>query len=329
MSNTNRRSKISGRRNNLMAEISQREAYGRALAAYGGINPRIVAVDADTSTSTFSSFFAEKFPDRFFNTGIAEPCLVDVAVGLALGGLIPFANAFAALLSLRALEQVRTCVCYARTNVKLAASYAGLSDFKDGPTHFATKDIAIMRTLPEMTIIVPADATEVAAWVPIVAEYDGPVYLRLSRAATLPVHKESPLLTIGKGLVLHPGHDITIIATGSMLGRSLKAAREIANIGISARVIEIHTIKPLDVDLICQAAAETGAVVTAEEHTIIGGLGGAVAETLSENCPVPMVRVGIHDTFALTAKDADSLMDAYELAVSDIVKAVEKVLTKK
>lgn len=312
-----------------MAEISQREAYGRALAAYGAINPKVVVLDSDTSASTLSSFFAEKYPERFFNTGIAEPCMVDVAVGLALGGFIPFANAFAALISLRALEQVRTCVCYARTNVKLAASYAGLSDFKDGPSHYATKDIAIMRSMPEMTVIVPADAIEIAAWVPIIAEVDGPVYFRLSRAATLPVHVTSPQLSIGKGLVLQPGNDATIFAAGSMVGRSLKAAQQLEEKGISVQVIELHTIKPLDIELVCEAASRTGAVVTAEEHTIIGGLGGAIAECLSENCPTPLVRVGIRDTFALTALNPDLLMDSFGLAVSDIVIAVEQVLVKK
>src|SRR4030042_5811226 len=158
-----------------MAEMAQREAYGRALAAYGEQNRRIFVLDADTSASTLSNFFAQKYPDRFINIGIAEPCMVDVGVGVALAGKIPFVNAFAALLSLRAIEQIRTCVCYARTNVKLAASYAGVSDFKDGPTHHSITDIALMRALPEMTVIVPADKMEIEAWVPVIAEYDGPV----------------------------------------------------------------------------------------------------------------------------------------------------------
>ncbi|HLE04812.1 MAG TPA: transketolase family protein, partial [Anaerolineales bacterium] len=185
-----------------MGVMSIREAYGRALAAYGAENPEVVVLDADTSFSTLSHFFAEAFPDRFFNVGIAEPCLVDVAVGLALGGKIPFANAFAALISLRAAEQVRTSVCYARTNVKLAAGYAGLSDFKDGPSHNAIMDLAVMRAMPEMIVIVPADAVETSKWVKVVAEYDGPVYLRLSRAAAPPVHDESLKVEIGKGLTL-------------------------------------------------------------------------------------------------------------------------------
>ena len=188
-----------------MGALAIREGYGRGLAEYGLVNPNVVVLDADTSGSTFSSFFAERFPDRFYNIGIAEPCMVDVAVGLALGGAVPFVNAFAAILSLRAMEQIRTCVCYARTNVKLASSYAGLSDFKDGPTHHAITDIALMRALPEMTVIVPADAAEAARWVPIIAEYDGPVYLRLSRGSALPAGNEGLPLEIGRGLTLREG----------------------------------------------------------------------------------------------------------------------------
>jgi len=308
-----------------------REGYGRALADYGEVNPDVVVLDADTSASTLTCFFARRFPERFINVGIAEPCMVDVAVGLALGGKIPFANTFAALLALRAMEQIRTCVCYARTNVKLVAHYAGLSDFKDGPTHHSIVDIAAMRALPEMTVIVPADALEAAKWVPIMAEYDGPVYLRISRAATLAVHDEARglQLTIGAGITLREGHDVTIASTGSMVGRSLLAAENLAREGISTRVLEIHTVKPLDVSLLRQAAEETGAIVTAEEHSIIGGLGGAVAEALASVYPVPLERVGIADTFTRTALDPDSLMDACGLAVTDVASAARRALARK
>ena len=309
-----------------MAEMSQREAYGRALADYGALNPNVVALDADTSASTLSSFFAKRFPERFINVGIAEPCMVDVGAGLALAGLIPFVNGFAALLALRAVEAIRTNVCYARTNVKLAASYAGLSDFKDGPTHHAITDIAFLRALPEMTVIVPADANEIARWVPVIAEYDGPVYLRLNRSATLPVHGADVQVAIGRGMLLRPGRDVTLVAAGAMVGRSLLAADRLAEKGISARVVEMATVKPLDRELICQAAEETGAIVTAEEHSIVGGLGSAVAEAVSEACPVPVVRVGIRDTFARTAPDPESLMDAFGLAVTDIVMAAERAV---
>lgn len=312
-----------------MADMSVREGYGRALAKYGEFNPHVVVLDADTSASTFTNFFAERFPERFFNIGIAEPCMVDVAVGFALGGKVPFANAFAALVTLRAMEQVRTCVCYARTNVKLVGHFAGLSDFKDGPTHHSITDLANMRAMPDLTVIVPADAAEAAQWVPIVAEYDGPVYLRVSRASALPAYQEGTPLKIGRGLTLRQGRDVTLVATGSMVGRSLVAADNLAKDGIDARVLEIHTLKPLDDDLILQAAEETGALVTAEEHTIIGGLGSAVAETLCTGHPAVLERVGIADTFACTAFDPETLMNAFGLAVDDVVAAAKRAIMRK
>ncbi len=312
-----------------MAEISMREAYGRALAAYGGVNPRVLALDVDTSASTLSSYFAGQFPGRFFNIGIAEPCMVDVAAGLALGGFIPFINGFASILSLRALEQIRTCVCYARTNVKIAASYAGLSDFKDGATHYSISDLANLRALPEMTVIVPADAAETADWVPIVAEYDGPVYLRISRAGALPVHQAGTPLHLGKGRTLRAGGDLTLVAMGAMVGRCAEAAEQLAARGISARLLEMHTLKPLDRDLLLQAAEETGALVTAEEHNIIGGLGSAVSEVLAEGSPKPLERVGIRDRFCPTGRDLDTLMDACGLSVAEVVAAAQRVLQRK
>ncbi|MDD5398582.1 MAG: transketolase C-terminal domain-containing protein [Dehalococcoidia bacterium] len=311
-----------------MANLAMREAYGRALAEYGAVHPKVVALDVDTASSTLSSFFEKRFPDRFFNFGIAEPCMIDAAVGLALAGMVPFANAFAALASLRALEQVRTCVCYASTNVKIASSYAGVSDFKDGPTHHAISDIAIMRSLPEMTVIVPADGNEAATFVPLIAEFDGPVYFRLNRAATLPVSSSGEALSIGKGIVRRQGKDLTIVACGSMTGRSMQAGDALASKEVQARVIEMHTIKPLDVELILQAADDTGAIVTAEEHTVIGGLGSAVAEALAVR-PVPLYRVGIKDTFARTGPDPESIMDAYSMGVSDIVNAAISLIVRK
>ncbi len=312
-----------------MAEISMREGYGRALAQYAAINPKVVAVDVDTSASTLSNFFAKEYPQRFFNVGIAEPCAVDVGVGLALGGYIPFVNAFAALLALRSLEQIRTCVCYANTNVKIAASYAGLSDFKDGPTHFAVTDIANMRALPNMTVIVPCDAAQAADFVRLVAEHEGPVYLRINRGSTLPVHLPGSELSIGKGILRKEGGDLAIVATGSMVGRSLLAAQQLNTEGIQARVVEIHTIKPLDREILLQAAVETGALITAEEHARIGGLGSAVAELLVETNPVPMERVGIRDAFCPTGRNVDDLLDFCGLSVADIVQAAKKVLTRK
>jgi transketolase len=306
-----------------------REAYGRALAEYGVADPRVVALDADTSASTLSTFFARRFPERFFNIGIAEPCMVDVAAGLALGGFVPFVNGFASILSLRALEQIRTCVCYARANVKIAASYAGISDFKDGASHYSITDLANVRALPEMTVIVPADAAEGAAWVPLVAACDGPVYLRISRAGTLPVYRPGTKLEIGKGLTLRDGKDLTLVAAGSMVGRCARAAQELAARGVDARLLELHTLKPLDRDLILKAAGETGALVTAEEHSLIGGLGSAVAETLAEACPVPLERVGIRDRFCPTGRDLDKLMDMCGLSIAELVAAAGRVLERK
>ncbi len=312
-----------------MAERSMREAYGEALLAYGEKNERVVVLDADTSSSTLSKKFADKYPQRFYNIGIAEPCMVDVAVGLALGGLVPFANAFSALLALRAIEAIRSNICYARTNVKIVANYAGVSDYKDGPTHHSITDIAIFRALPEMTLIVPADANQAAAFVPLIGEMDGPVTMRISRAGTIPVHKEDESLKVGKGIERRNGTDVTIIACGSMVGRSMRTAELLVEKGIDAGVVDLPTIKPLDADLICKVAARTGAVVTAEEHSIIGGLGSAVAEVLGEKQPTPMQRVGITDTFTRTALDPDSLMDAYGLSIDRIVKSVEDVLKEK
>jgi transketolase len=312
-----------------MADISMREAYGRALAELGAVNSRVVALDVDTSMSTLSHYFAQRFPERFFNIGIAEPGMVDVAAGLALGGQVPFINGFAALLALRALEQIRTCVCYARTNVKIAASYAGVSDFKDGATHYAITDLANLRALPGMTVIVPADAAEAAAWVPLVADYDGPVYLRLSRAGALPIHPAGSFLQVGKGRILRTGSDLTLVATGAMVGRCVLAAEQLSAQGIQARLVEIHTLKPLDSELLLEAAEETGALVTAEEHNIIGGLGSAVAEVIAEGCPVPLERIGIRDRFCPTGRDLDTLMDACGLSVDAVVSAAKRVLDRK
>lgn len=308
---------------------TMRDAFGRALAEYGAVNEKVVVLDVDTSSSTLSNYFAKAYPERFFNIGIAEPCMVDVAVGLALGGKIPFANAFAALIALRALEQVRTCVAYARTNVKLVAGYAGVSDFKDGPTHHSISDIAVMRSLPGMTVIVPADSAEAAAWVPVIAEYDGPVYMRISRDTTIPVHPHPVRPAIGRGWQLRPGKDLAIIACGAMTGRALQAAEVLAGSSIDARVLEIPSVKPLDEDLILAAARDTGAIVTAEEHSVVGGLGGAVAELIAGRSPAPLEKVGVQDAFTGTTRSADAALDAYGMSVGDIVRASQLVFERK
>jgi transketolase len=312
-----------------LAEIPQRQAYGVALAEYGEVNESVVVLDADVSSSTLTNYFAKRHPKRFFNMGVTEASMVDVGVGLALGGMIPFVNTFAALLTLRACEQIRTCVAYANANVKLVGGFAGVSDYKDGPTHFSVNDVAIMRCMPRMVVISPADNLEAARMVPVIAEYSGPVYMRISRANVGDVFDESYQPQIGKGYVLGRGSDVTLVGTGSMVGRCVAAAESLAAQGIDVRLIAISSIKPIDQDLLCQAARETGAIVTAEDHSIIGGLAGAVAEALAMSCPVPLEPVGLQDSFAQTGPDSETLMDAVGLSVKDIQQAVHRVLKRK
>lgn len=312
-----------------MAKLeSIRVAYGQALAEYGSVNPDVVVLDADVSASTQSHFFASRFPSRFFNVGVAEAGMVDVAVGLALGGKVPFVNTFAFLLALRAAEQIRTCVAYPKVNVKLAAHYCGLSDSFDGPTHHSICDVAPMRALPNLTIVVPSDATEARRAVPAIAEYPGPVYVRLNRNELPVLFDDRHPFEIGKGSTLRTGGDVTLVATGLMVARALEAADELSRDGIDARVLEMHTIKPLDLDLLLTAARETGCLVTAEEHSVIGGLGSAVAEVLGESAPVPVVRVGIQDRFAETGPYFE-LLDRYGLGVADVVAAAKRAVALK
>ncbi len=307
-------------------DIPQRLAYGKALAAYGDLNDKVVVLDADVSSSTYTSFFASRHPQRFFNLGVTEDSMVDVGVGLALGGFIPFVNTFASLLTLRACEPIRTCVAYANTNVKLVGSYAGLSDYKDGPTHFSLNDIAIMRAMPNLVVLAPADNREAARLVRLCAEHDGPVYMRVSRAAVPDIFPPDFEPEIGKGVVVRPGSDATLVGTGSMVARCLLAADELARQGISARVISLTTLKPIDEEILLQAAEETRAIVTAEDHSIIGGLGSAVAAVLCERRPTPLRLVGVANSFAETGLDPESLMDTWGLAVNDVVRAVKEVL---
>lgn len=312
-----------------MAETEfTRKIFGEMLAEYGTVDERIVVLTADVSSSVLTNYFNDKFPDRSFNTGIAEAGMIDTAVGMALAGMTPFVNTFAALF-LRAVEQIRSCVAYPDINVKLVGSYAGLSDFKDGPTHHSIMDVSIMRSMPNMTVIVPSDGTEIRKMVPLIARHKGPVYLRISRADMVKVFSDDHQPAIGKGSIVHEGKDATIITNGHMLSRSLEAAGLLAGKGIDTRVINMHTVKPLDTGLALRCARETGAIVTAEEHSIIGGLGSAVAETLVRELPVPMEMVGINDIFAETAQDHDSLLDHYGMAVKDIVMAVERVVARK
>ena len=305
-----------------------RMAYGRALVELGRARPEVVALSADVSNSDHSYLFAEAFPDRFVNVGIAEQALVDVAAGMAYAGKIPFANTFAFLFATRALEMVRTHLCYGGANVKLMAAYGGLSDSFDGPTHHAITDLAIMRSLPGMTVVVPADATAIEKLLPLVADHPGPVYCRLNRNEVPAVYGDDFVPKIGRAETLRPGTDVTLIAIGIMVGRALAAAETLAAAGVDARVLDMHTVKPLDADPVVAAARETGAIVTAEEASIVGGLGGAVAEVLAERCPVPVVRVGIADRFTETGPYAQ-ILDRYGMAVKDIVNAAHRAMTVK
>jgi len=308
--------------------VSMRVAYGQALVELGRARDDVVVLSADVSNSDHSYMFEEVFPERFFNVGIAEQALVDVAVGLANGGRVPVANTFAFLFATRALEQVRTHLCYGQANVKLAGAYAGLSDSFDGPTHHAVTDLAIMRSLPHMTVVVPADPVGINKLLPQVTAWEGPVYFRLCRNEVPVIFGDGYEPEIGKGIVLREGTDVTIIGCGVMVARCLLAAKQLAEAGVDARVVEMHTIKPLDRELATHCAAETGALVTVEEHSVMGGLGGAVAEALVEGEPVPMERVGVADTFAESGPYGE-LMDKYGLSVDDITAAAQRALARK
>lgn len=308
--------------------VSMRKAYGQALIELGRARDDVVVLSADVSNSDHSYMFEEVFPERFFNVGIAEQALVDVAVGLANGGKVPVANTFAFLFATRALEQVRTHLCYGQANVKMAGAYGGLSDSFDGPTHHSVTDLAIMRSLPHMTVVVPADPVGISKLLPQVAAWEGPVFFRLCRNKVPAIFGERYEPEIGKGIVLRDGTDVTIIGCGVMVARCLEAARLLAEGGNHARVVEMHTIKPLDRELVAHCAAETGALVTVEEHSVIGGLGGAVAEAVVEGEPAPLERVGVADTFAESGPYGE-LMDKYGLSVDDIVSAAQRAVARK
>ena len=308
--------------------VSMRKAYGEALVAVGRHYPEVVVLSADVSNSDFSYMFEAAYPERFFNVGIAEPALVDVAVGLANGGKVPIANTFAFLFATRAVEMVRTHLCFGGANVKLAGAYAGISDSFDGPTHHAITDLAILRSFPNMTIVVPADPLGVARLLPQVVSWPGPVYFRLCRNEVPQIYNEDYQPQIGKGVILREGRDLTITACGVMVARALQAAQELAGEGITARVVELHTIKPLDSDLIVRCAQETGALVSVEEHSVLGGLGGALAEVLAEHYPAPLERVGLQDTFAESGPYED-LLQKYGLGSGHIAAAARKALGRK
>ena len=307
-----------------MKKIATREAYGKALATLGAENENVVVLDADLSKSTKTADFKKACPDRFINMGIAEGNMMTVAAGLASCGKIPFASTFAIFATGRAFEQIRNSICYPKLNVKICATHAGITVGEDGASHQSIEDISLMRTLPNMTVINPSDAIETEAAIKAVMDYNGPCYIRLGRSGVSVINdNEDYSFQIGKGCVLREGKDATIIATGIMVEAALEAYNILAEEGIRVRVINIHTIKPIDEELIIKAARETKLIVTAEEHSIIGGLGSAVAEVVTSNSPATVLRVGIKDVFGESGKPAE-LLKAYGLTAEDIVKTVKK-----
>jgi len=310
-------------------KIATREAYGNALAEFGDMYENLVVFDADLAAATKTGVFKKKFPNRHFNCGIAEGNMVVAAAGASTAGLIPFCSSFAMFAAGRAFEQVRNMIGYPHVNVKIGATHAGISVGEDGATHQCCEDIATMRTIPGMVILNPADAAEARLAVKAAIDYEGPVYLRFGRLALPVLFDENYKFEIGKGVVMSEGSDVAIIATGLMVHEALKAREILAGEGISAEIINIHTIKPLDRDLVIAAAQKCGAVVTAEEHNIIGGLGSAVAETLAEACPTPMLRVGVEDSFGRSGK-VQPLLEMYGLTAANIVaKAKAAIALKK
>lgn len=305
-----------------------REAYGEALKKLAASNPNIVVLDADLSGSTKTSEFKKVSPERFFNVGIAEQNLIGTAAGLSLAGKIPFASSFAMFAAGRAFEIIRNTVAYPALNVKIAATHAGLTVGEDGGSHQAIEDISLMRSIPNMTVINPADSKEAEQTVLKAAEFVGPVYIRLGRMAVEDVYDDSYEFELGKGVLLKDGKDVSIIATGLMVQEALKAADALKEEGIDARVINIHTIKPIDRDIIIKAAKETKLIVTAEEHSIIGGLGSAVLEVLSDECPVPVKRVGVLDTFGESGKPSE-LLEKYKLTAEEIINQTKEILKMK
>lgn len=305
-----------------------RDAYGEILKELGAENKDIVVLDADLSSSTKTKVFAEAFPDRFFNTGIAEANMIGVAAGLASCGKIPFASTFAVFGAGRAYEQIRNSVCYPKLNVKVAVTHSGLTVGEDGATHQMLEDITLMRALPNMTVTVPADANETKAIVRWAVGYKGPVYIRMGRAKCDDIIPEDYKFVPGKSIELCPGTDVTIIACGIMTSKAVSAAKELGKQGIQARVINMSSIKPIDEEAIVKAAKETGAILTCEEHTVNGGLGGAVAEVLAKNYPVIMSMIGTNDTFGESGT-ADSLLEKYGLTVDHIIEEAKKLLKRK
>lgn len=313
-----------------MGKMATREAYGKALAEFG-TDPRIVVFDADLSKSTYTITFKKVFPERHFNMGIAEGNMMSTAAGMSTCGKVCFASTFAIFAAERALEQVRNSICYPNLNVKVCATHAGITVGEDGASHQCVEDLSIMRSIPGMTVVQPCDGASTRAAIRAAIDTAGPFYVRLGRLAVEDVYgaygDEIPF-QVGKGNQLTDGQDVTIIATGLMVQQSLEAAKLLADEGIRARVIDMHTIKPIDKEIIIKASKETGVIVTAEENNILGGLGGAVAEVLSENAPCILRRVGIKDVFGQSGKPVD-LIAHYGLTPADVANAAREAIAAK
>ncbi len=308
--------------------LSTREEYGRTLVRLGERSHDIVVLDADLSSSTCTAAFARRFPDRFFNMGISEQDLIGTAAGMALAGKIPFVSSFAIFLTGRCWEQIRQSVALPGVNVNLVGTHGGITVGKDGASHQALEDIAVMRAIPAMTVIVPADAVETRKAVEAAAWYDGPVYIRLTREKLPVVYPDEKPFRIGAGFEVRPGSDVTLFGVGLMLHAAIEAAQRLAADGISARVVDLATVKPVDEYLVTRCACETGCVVTAEEHSVIGGLGDAVGEVLLRRCPVPMERVGVRDAFGRSGNPQE-LLDYFGLTPDAIVEAARKAIARK
>ena len=309
-------------------KIATRESYGNALVELGKKYDNVVVLDADLSGPTKTALFAQRFPDRFVDCGIAEADLMGCAAGMASCGLIPFASTFAMFAAGRAYEQVRNSIGYPHLNVKIGATHGGLAVGEDGATHQCIEDFALMRAIPGMTVVCPADDAEAQAAVRAAAALDGPVYLRFGRDPVPVLHDVLPHFELGRALLLRPGRDVTIAATGPLVAIALNAAALLEGRGISARVLDFHTIKPIDEEMLALAAAETGAIVTAEDHNIVGGLGSAVCEALAQRLPVPVLRVGVEDKFGMSGHGPE-LYEAYGLTAEHIAAACADAIALK
>ena len=311
-----------------MEKQATREAYGQALEELGAVRQDVVVLDADLSKSTKTSVFQAKYPERFFNAGIAEQNLMGLAAGFAAAGKVPFASTFAVFATGRAYDQIRNSICYPRLNVKIAATHAGITVGEDGGSHQALEDINLMRGLPNMTVLVPADGPEAKNAVKAAADYEGPVYIRLGRSGVPTITDADVPFVIGKGRVMREGADVTLIGCGMMVAKALEAADVLAAEGVNAAVIDMSTIKQIDRELIVEWAKKTGAIVTAEEHNVIGGLGSAVAEVLVEEVLVPMERVGIEDVFGESGTGGE-LVEKYRLTAEHIVEKAKRAIARK